>query len=218
MVTSKIIIREKRINSKGLAPIGIRITHNREVTYVALGLMIPPRYWDEENYRIKSNFPDAQDLNAFIKKRSAELEASFLKHSEVPTGRQNTIERVKEEIYGKKAVHFFDFANDDIKKFFDAKQVNTYLRSQSIINKVKQFAKNDQLTFHHLTIKFLERYEQWCREELHNKVNTIHRDLKYLRKLCNLAERRDMISRPQNPFNNYTLKYVEPPICIGHFL
>ncbi|HCN82804.1 MAG TPA: hypothetical protein DIT07_04175, partial [Sphingobacteriaceae bacterium] len=212
MVTSKIILREKRINNKGLAPLGLRITNNREASYVALGIMIPPRYWDGENVRIKSNFPDAQELNAFIKKRTAELEASFLKNIDGTATRQTTIDKVKEDIYGKKAVNFFDFANEDIKRFFNEKRVNTYLRSQSIINKLKLFAKNDNLTFHHLTSKFLEQYEQWCRSEMKNKVNTIHRDLKYLRKLCNLAERSDMISRAQNPFNNYTLKYAEPPI------
>lgn len=69
MLTTKIVLRTANVNEKGLAPLSLRVTDNRKTNYIALGIMIPVRSWDADNFRIKNNFPDAQDLNAFIKKR-----------------------------------------------------------------------------------------------------------------------------------------------------
>ena len=60
--------------------------------------------------------------------------------------------------------------------------------------------------FQDITLPFLTTYEKYLRQTLGNKTNTVHKDMKFLRKVFNDAYRQDLIEHNQNPFLKYQLK------------
>ena len=68
-----VIRREKLSKSTNEAPVCLRITKDRKVTYKTL-LHVSPDYWDEKEQCVKKQHPNAVALNAVISKRKAELE------------------------------------------------------------------------------------------------------------------------------------------------
>ncbi len=59
--------------------------------------------------------------------------------------------------------------------------------------------------FQDITPEFLAKYERYLRIQSRYKTNTIHKHLKFFRKLFNDALRLDMIEYQHNPFPKYKL-------------
>ena len=85
-------------------------------------------------------------------------------------------------------------------------KIGTYDKSRSIIQKLKDYLNDSQLFFQGMTPEFLEKYENYLRVKLHNKTNTVHKDLKYFRQLFNEAYRKGFIEHQHIPFLKYQLK------------
>lgn len=68
-----VIRREKLSKSTNEAPVCLRITKDRKVTYKTL-LHVSPDYWDDKEQCVKKQHPNTVALNAIISQRKAELE------------------------------------------------------------------------------------------------------------------------------------------------
>lgn len=49
-------------------------------------------------------------------------------------------------------------------------------------------------------------YEDHCRVKSKNKINTINKDMKFIRKVFNDAIRQDLIEREFTPFGKYKMR------------
>ena len=67
-----VIRREKLSKSTNEAPVCLRITKDRKVTYKTL-LHVSPDFWDEKEQCVKKQHPNAAALNTIISQRKAEL-------------------------------------------------------------------------------------------------------------------------------------------------
>ena len=81
-----------------------------------------------------------------------------------------------------------------------------HYKAKSIINKIETFNGSKNLFLQDITTGFLSKYETYCRTEWENKTNTIHKDMKFIRKVYNDAIRLDLIEFQKNPFLKYKLK------------
>ena len=68
-----VIRREKLSKSTNEAPVCLRITKDRKVTYKTL-LHLDPKYWNDKEQCVKKQHPNAEGLNAVISQRRGELE------------------------------------------------------------------------------------------------------------------------------------------------
>lgn len=84
--------------------------------------------------------------------------------------------------------------------------MNTHITHSSTIRTLKEYVKYKSLEFQDITPEFLARYERYLRGTMELKTNTIHKHLKFLRKLFNDALRLDKIDYQHNPFPKYKLK------------
>ncbi len=91
-------------------------------------------------------------------------------------------------------------------EYLAAKKIGTYDKNRSIISKLKKYAQDEPLVFEDITSMFLLDYENYLRTTLGNCTNTIHKDMKFIRKLFNDAYRRDLIELNVNPFLKYKMK------------
>lgn len=204
MSSTAIVLRQDKANSKGLMPIHFRIIKDRKVQYISSGILIPLEYWDNENKQIKSKFTNSKRLNYQITTRFAELQGEVLDSETV--NKNLTSRQLRSKVYGNKPSNFFEIADDVLETYESNGKVGTHDKCKSIISKLEVYNKSRNLFFQDITFDFLTKYEKYLRITLGNKTNTVHKDLKFFRRIFNEAIKRDLIEITQSPFLKYKIK------------
>jgi len=202
MASVTIVFRKEKINTKGDAPIHFRIIKNRKASYIASGIMIPPLQWDEKKNKVKSTFRSSSRLNSYLSNKFTEIQDTVLQHETL--SRALTSKHLKEKVFGKRPSDFFAFADDIVKQYWKEGRIGTYDKNKSVVAKLKEY--RPLLTFYDITPEFLMKYEQYLREEHGNMTNTVHKDMKFIRKVFNDAIRSDVVEYEATPFRKYKLK------------
>jgi len=204
MPTVTVILRTDRVNKKGLAPINYCVIKDRKYKKIAAHVKVDPKFWDPVKSKITRGYPNWQRLNNLIERRRLEIEASVI-DGEITT-KSLTVKDLKKLIDGPERTDFFKFGEEACKVYMNAGQIGTHDKSQSILNKLKKFVDEKPLFFQDITVDFLTKYEKYCQKEFKNKVNTINKDMRFIRKLFNDAYRLDLIEHKEIPFNKFKLK------------
>ena len=204
MATIATILRKDKINKKGKAPIHFRIIKNRKTRYISSSVFVEPKYWDERKEKLKPNHPNSRRLNSFLSNKFTELQDQVFEHETIE--KSLTTAKLKDKIMGKQPTDFWKFADDVLQSYWSSGKIGTHDRSKSIVKKLRNYVGNKPFYFQNIDVNFLLKYEKHLREKLGNKPNTIHKDLKFLRKLFNDAVRMDLLSSNDNPFTRYQLK------------
>jgi integrase/recombinase XerD len=204
MATVSIVLRTDRINKKGEAPINFFVLKHRKLSKIATGILINPKFWDEKNKRVKGTHKSSGRLNAFLSNKFAELNDSVLENETI--SKSLTVKQIKNKIYGQAPTNFFDFAKDVLAGYEAQKMFGTYDKAAAIVNKMKKFVGSETLFLQEINAEWLTKYDNYCREEWENKTNTVHKDMKFIRKVFNDAIRMDKVDMKDNPFLKYKLK------------
>lgn len=204
MPSVSIIYRKDKLNKKGEAPIHFRIIKDRKVSYISSGIMLLEASWDFKNKKIKPKHPNSPRLNSFLANKYTELQDQVFEHETLT--KSSTTKQLKEKIYGKKPTDFFVFADEVCEEYLKANKIGTYDKNKSIIKKLKDYQQSSRLDFQDITTLYLSKYEKYLRSKLGNQTNTIHKDMKFIRKLFNDACKIDLIEYSHNPFRKYELK------------
>jgi len=213
MASLATVFRKDKINKKGRAPIYFRIIKHRKVKYISSGIMLETKYWDTKYNRIKSHYPNSKRMNLFLTTRFKELEEKFF---EVETYNKNfTSSQLRDHVMGKKPVDFWEFSKEAQKIYWTEGKIGTHDKNRTILNKLKTYMKGESLSFQDITVSFLMKYENHLRGKLGNHTNTVHNNLKFIKKLFNDAVRLELIDASCNPFTKYKLKTAK---TTRHFL
>jgi integrase/recombinase XerD len=204
MASVAIVFRKDKLNKKGEAPIHFRIIKDRKISYISSGKMLHKDFWDDTKNRVRRKFPNSLRMNNYLLSKYKEVNDSVLENE--TNYKSLTSKNIKEKIYGKMPTEFFAFAETALEKYLRENKIGTYDKSRSLLNKLKNYMNGSPLYLHDFNHNFLSKYESHLRTFHKNKTNTIHRDLKFFRKLFNDAYRQDLIEHNQNPFLKYQLK------------
>lgn len=205
MATVSLILRtDKKPKKDGTVPLNFLITKDRIKSKISTGISIDPKYWDEKNRRIKPGATNSARNNATLKDKWAELENEILNQESL--NRSVTTKQLKKKVNGAPPTNFFTFTLHTLAEYKAQKMFGTHDKAQAIINKVEKFNGSKNLFLQDITAEFLNKYDIYCRKEWENKTNTIHKDLKFIRKVFNDAIRLDLIEYQLNPFLKYKMK------------
>lgn len=199
-----IVFRKDKLNKKNEAPVHFRIIKNRKISYIASGLMIPFDCWDFTKNKIKSKFPNSARLNSFLTNKFAEIQDKVYEHETI--AKSSTSKNLRDATFGKKPTNFFEYADTIIQGYLNDGSIGTYDNNKSVMAKLAHYLGHRNLSFHDITPDFLFKYETYLKTHLNNKQNTVHKDLKFFRKLFNHAYTNDLIEHQANPFNKYKIK------------
>lgn len=204
MASVNFVLRESKLNKAGEAPIYLRVIKDRKTRFVSIGLAVLPEHWDNAKQKVKSKHPNSARANAFLATKFAEAQNTVL--TEETKKKSITTKQLKQALKGKPAVDFLEYA-DKYKNALEANEKHgTHIKYSAVISKLKAYHKSPDLSFDEIDVSFLAQYEQYLRDTLHNSINTIHGNLKILRKLFNDAVREEIIEPNSNPFLRYKLK------------
>ncbi|MBO9703663.1 MAG: phage integrase SAM-like domain-containing protein, partial [Sporocytophaga sp.] len=200
----RVIAKKDKINKAGFIPLYLRIIVKRQSLFIGLGYSVRGEDWDITTSRIKKSYPNFKQLNALLAKKISDAEALLLE-SEMKFGKV-ILTYVKEKLKGKTYTDFFAYAEGQIRKETGKAKISTINNYNSSIAKLRLFHTNKNLKFDEITVEYLEKYEKFLREKLNNKVNTIHNNIKFIRKWFKQAIKDKLITSEEDPFIRFKLK------------
>jgi len=167
----------------GSSNIQIRITQNRRLKRITLGISIQPEHWNPEKSEVRKSAPQYRQINTLIKAKLLELERSNLEGNIL--NKKVTIEtltsRLKKDVAGQ---NFFTYAETRIQNMVSP---STRKAQTSVVKKLKEYCGINGLFFTDITYGFLKNYERYLIKEFNNGVNTIHANMKSIRAIYNEA-------------------------------
>ncbi|PWM06772.1 MAG: site-specific integrase [Coprobacter fastidiosus] len=198
-----VIRREKLSKSTNEAPVCLRITKDRKVTYKTL-LHVSPDYWDEKEQCVKKQHPNAVALNAVISKRKAELEKEtcFLSLRDDSV----SIETIRNKINDRTSFDLFEYAEKYIENLRKNQKHATYKKYKSVIKKLRLYVGKETLPIKSISLDFIKEYENYLMNHIGNNRNTTTVNLKALAKLVGDIYRNYDMDETGNPFRKIKFK------------
>lgn len=78
MATYKLLQDRRRIKKDGTYPIVIRVYIGDTYSTIKTGLSVPPKFWDDKRLKIKSSYPNSDQLNNLLTAKKIEAESIVL--------------------------------------------------------------------------------------------------------------------------------------------
>lgn len=204
MASISIILKMNKLNKKGEAPLYLRIIKDRKAKFISLSYKINPEFWDPDKGVVLSKHPNSARLNNFIVRKKAE--ASDIALTLETQSKYVPPKKIKQEILGKSSVNFLDYAEAFNSKVLSENKVGTYNKTKGMLSKLETYLGKRDFTFDEITVHFLKSYEEYLRTKLENSTNTIHSNLKMIRRIINLAIEEELFPFEKSPFLRYKLK------------
>lgn len=203
MSSIKLILRENKVNKSGEMPLYIRIIKDRKTKFISIGTYLLPHQWDATQNRVVKHKNSAR-LNNFIAQKLADAHNLAL---EMETkNKYISSRRMKDKIMGKASISFTDYAYAFRDRLERDNKIGSHQKAKTVLQKLDDYTHNIKLSFGEIDVQFLKAYEKYLRDDLKNSTNTIHSNLKLIRKLFNDAIRDEIIEPNLNPFIKYKLK------------
>lgn len=202
--TLKIILKKNKKNKDGLYPLYIRVTKDRVTRFLALGITLREDQWDEVEKKVKRNYKNSTRVNHLIAKRIEVLSGKAVDWEIANKSIKH--KSIKREINKNSDESFTRYFDEYLKRLRAAKKLGTLDKALATYSKLHTYANSDNLLFRDIDVEFLKSIEIYFRVELENRINTIHGNLKMMRKLFNDAVSEELIPYELNPFPKYKLK------------
>jgi integrase/recombinase XerD len=206
MATTKIILKTEKAKTNGEIPIYLRIIKDRKAKFISLGISIHPKYWNETEKNVRKSHPNSAYMNNFLTQKIADAQQVSLEMES--KSKFVTPKNIKQAITGKTTESFIPYAKKFAAAFEQKGKMGTYYRITTIIAKLETYIGKQDFTFSDLTVYFLKKYEIYLRDELKNAPNTIHSNMKVIRRIINEAINDDIFPLEKNPFLKYKLRWT----------
>lgn len=204
MANITILLKMNKVDKNGNAPIYLRIIKDRKVKFISLGYKIHPDLWDKTASKVRKSHPNSARINNFIAHKIAD--ASDIALEMESSSNYVAPKKIKEAILGRSSVNFFEYAENYNKAFLEQNKIGTYNKTRGMLSKLEKYLGKRDFTFDDITIHFLKSYETYMRNDLENAINTIHSNLRMIRRIINLAVEDELFPFEKNPFLRYKLK------------
>ena len=204
MASVKLYPRLDKPNQAGEVPIYLRVTKDRKSRYVALGVYIQPGDWNAQTGKVKPGATNAIQINYYLATKEAEAESIALE-METRSKYVSSID-IKSRIMGKPPADFFAFAEKYGESMRTEWSVGNYRKFLSVLTKLRTYNHAKPLHFDEVNVAFIRDYQSYLLEELGNKLNTIHANLKVLRRVIMEAIIEELIPYEKNPFLRIKMK------------
>ncbi|TDB64426.1 site-specific integrase [Arundinibacter roseus] len=190
------------VRKDGTKNVMLRITQNKKLKRESTGISVLERDWNPEKEEVRRTDKQAAQKNSVLKAKKLEFEQAYMKTT--IAGRISTphelLKKVKKQILGDS---FFNFAYAHIAELDSAA---SRAGQTSVIKKLKDYLKQEDLRFGEIDHVFLNRYRQHL-VKLGNGANTIQSNFSKLRGIYNEAvESGQFQPESGNPFDMIRLK------------
>jgi integrase/recombinase XerD len=202
----KIVLRKEKKQKDGKMPLAIRITKDRKLSYIHLGVSLSEEQWDADSQTVKKH-PNTKRLNHFLVTKLAEATDKAL---ELETHKEySSVKAVKAKIKPSVGSTFFPQMDAFVADLKAAGKYNQYTSDKSRLNRFKEYLKND-IAFQDITPSVLERFKSWLVviEKVSERTAVNH--LVSIRSVFSKAIRDEVIDARYYPFGKGKVKIKFP--------
>jgi integrase len=202
MANVKTTLDTRRIKSDGTYNIIYRITHYKKVYTINSGASILEYYWDSDNSKVKTEYPNAKLLNLKLLKDYVNIEKIILMLDD-----DFTIEKLRNIIKGEapnSSKSFKKFAQDLINKMLATNNTGNALVYKTATNRFLNFYGKD-IMFDEIDYKLLEKFRHHLQLQ-GLKQNSISNYFRTIRAIFNKAIKHKIVDRSYYPFYDISIK------------
>ena len=180
----------------------LRVTKDRKLKYVSLGISLNPAHWDFSKNEPKADCPNREYIEMLIADKIKEYSAKIieLKATNQEFTSTSLVEKVNVKRTNRKTVEvvFQEYMTSLIK----AGRKSYALSIKQTYNSLKEFCHSLDFYFSEMDVAWLKRYELFLRE---NRLaeNTIGIRFRTLRAIYNVAMEEDAVSQDCYPFKKF---------------
>lgn len=211
MATSiSLLLDTRRPKKNGTFPLILHIIHNRTKAQILTGTYLLEKDWSDDKKLIKSSFKDTDSvtrLNNQILKKKAEL-SSFITDLDdaKKLAKIQTAHQIKELFIKKYESHsVFKYTQKLIDEMRKANRIGNARAYEFVLNILKSYCKNKELSFEELNYSFLMKFEV---DHLAkgNKLNSLAVYMRTIRAIYNRAIKDGLAEKSSYPFENYKIR------------
>lgn len=195
------VIRLNKLSkTRNEVPVCIRIIKDRQTSYKTI-FKINPEFWDSKNSKVKKSCPTANEMNASIAQKIAEVEKDVLLIG--MTTNEYGVNSIRNKIQNNSSLDFFEYATKYNEKLQAKGKISLYKRYKTITNKFKAYVNKDVLPVNNINLKLINDYEAYLIKTFNNSPNTVTSNMKILSKFVNDIFKEYKLDKDNNPFINY---------------
>lgn len=188
----------------------MRIFQDRKYKTHSLNIDLRETDWNEQTQQVNTSNPNQRLYNVKIATLKAKVQKSiFLNEDEetllTPEQIINEISRKKQKSLVQEKPDLLEYGRNHIAKLETAGRIGNSIVYGCAINKLKNYAKTDKLTFEKVDYSFIEQFNISLLAE-GMKVNGISNYLRTIRALFNKAIKEKVIDATLYPFSNFKIK------------
>jgi len=199
-----LFVFKSKVKKNGDAKIYIRFTNNRRCSYICSNITFPFKYWDVRHQRVKPSYRSANAIKMLLDRKLSELREQMMVkalHTRHISHKQTKTLAVK-----KGDLSFFALADDYIEQIVKSGQIGNADKTRSHFTKFEQYLGNRNISLYDIDENVLIEYQAYLKNELRNKVTTIHTNVKSIRRIFTIAVDKDIIGSESDPFKKVKLK------------
>lgn len=206
MATIKAVLR-KKANAQGQFPIAIRITKDRQSTYLFTGQYLSDKDWDKAQSRVKKSHPNSVRLNNLILTKLAEANDKVLELESQK--KEASVKTIRRKVAAEKESTFLKQAQIYLDNLKRAGKYNRHNNDSPKIERVKEFASGD-IAFSDITVSFLKNFQAWLKGTRQITDRTVVNHLVIIRSIYNQAIEAGVADLKNYPFGKGKIKIKFP--------
>ncbi|MEN9875194.1 MAG: hypothetical protein RLZZ529_191 [Bacteroidota bacterium] len=207
MASIKIVLRDKQ-NKEGLYPVVLRVTKERKVKIISIGMDCELQNWDERSTQFKKSMPNYIQKNIILsnlkQKAWAIIDGFNLEDVDF------TLTQFEEKFRGKESskITVLEFWEDKIKDLNLAGRTGNARAHHDTKTSFFKFCKNQKILFKEITVEVVDKYETHLRANGCNDGGIGVR-MRELRAVFNDAIKKGVTQEKYYPFKIYKVSKLK---------
>jgi site-specific recombinase XerD len=216
-IVTHFYVKGARKDSKGLAPIYLRITINGERAEISTDKKINPENWDKSNERVAGRSEPARIINAYLDTLTSKV-GKYFSNLDVKD-ETISVDQITSEIRGKgrnqmTLIQAYEHHINSIKPLSGIEFAETTIDKYTYaLSSIKKFLKSQynklDIRLCELNHVFIETYHSYLRTTENLMHNSAAKYIKVLFRIINVSISNKWII--SNPFKNFSCNYINPP-------
>lgn len=201
-ITVKAVCYKSKVLSNNESPLMLRVTKDRKLKYVSLGISVNPAHWDFVKNQPKAECPNREYIEILIADKIKEYSAKIieLKATNQEFTSTSLVEKVSTKHTNRKTVE--NVFQEYMASLIKAGRKSYSLSIKQLYNSLIEFNHNLDFYFSEMDVAWLKRYELFLREK-QLAENTIGIRFRTLRAIYNVAIEEDSVSTDCYPFKKF---------------
>ena len=190
--TVLVYLKTSKINSKGKAPIYIRVTINGKRSEISIKQFIEPSRWNSNRQRLTGTSYRVKTINKSIElaiNRINDIHNDLIQNNKLVTAKAITNKYLGRDQLGKTLLEVFSYHNNRMKSYVGKKYTrSTFVKYNTTFHHLKDFInqefRTDDVLLLELNHAFIDSFEHFLTINKQIGVNTTNKYLSHLKKDC----------------------------------